>query len=118
MCPLYRQYKNTNYLVSCFGTVRHKVTFNLVKFFISEKGYKKVSLYVNGKKKNLYIHRLVGLTWVRKPHRKGNNIVNHKDANKLNNYWTNFEWTTISGNTKHAVENGLIDMNYVRSFRK
>lgn len=118
MTPIYRRLGNSNYLVSCFGTIRTADTFKLIKPFKHYKGYLRVGLSINKKRKNFSVHRLVAKLWVRKPHRKDHNIVNHLDGNKLNNHWTNFEWTTISGNTKHAVELGLIDMDYVRNCRK
>lgn len=117
MTPIYRPFKD-KYLVSCFGTVRNKTTFQLIKPFMHYKGYLRVGLSIKGKRKNYSIHRLVATLWVRKPHRKGYNIPNHLDGDKLNNYWTNFEWTTIAGNTRHAVQMGLIDMEYVRSHKK
>jgi hypothetical protein len=35
--------------------------------------------------------------------------VNHKDGNKLNNYYRNLEWIESRKNTEHAVEIGLMD---------
>ena len=33
--------------------------------------------------------------------------VNHKDGNRLNNFYKNLEWCTIQDNTIHAYTNGL-----------
>ncbi len=72
---------------------------------------------IDKRKKNRPIHILVAELFVDKE-APDLNIVNHKNTIKLDPYHRNLEWTTISGNTQHAVDNGLIDMARVRSFRK
>lgn len=44
-------------------------------------------------------------------------VINHKDLNKLNNRFDNLEWNTVSGNTKHAWDNGAFDKSklYLRN---
>lgn len=69
-------------------------------------GYKVVGLYVNNKRKDEFVHRLVVKTFL--PNPKNNPQVNHKDGNKLNNCLYNLEWVTQSENAKHAYLNGLI----------
>lgn len=80
------------------------------------KGYKrcyKVSRngVVNLSKYNvvdqIYVHRLVAIAFC--PNKsKRNNIVNHKNGNRLDNHYTNLEWTNTRGNTDHAVLNDLV----------
>lgn len=121
MCPIYKQWKDTNYLVSCFGTIRTKDKFKLIKSHPNQKngqGHLKVGLSVKGKRKNMFVHRMVAILWCKNPKKKSHTIVNHKDGNKLNNFFTNFEWTTVQGNTQHAYDMGLIDMAHARSFIK
>lgn len=117
MTPIYARYKDSNYLVSRFGTIRTADAFKLLKQERHYKGHMKISLSLKGKRKKFFVHRLVAEAFCRKPHRKDYNIVNHLDGIKDHNSWVNLEWTTLSGNTKHAVEMGLIDMERVRSFR-
>lgn len=67
-------------------------------------GYYYITLWNNGHKK-YRLARLVGKYFVPKP--PGCDIINHLDGNKTNNHYSNLEWTTISGNTKHAFDMGL-----------
>lgn len=64
-----------------------------------------VRLYKKGWSRDYLVHRLVAETFVD----NFNNfpIVNHKDGNKLNNYFLNLEWTTESENQRHAIRLGL-----------
>lgn len=74
--------------------------------FISKTGYLRVKLYMgNNKYKNYSVHQLIAQTFIPNP----NNLpqVNHKDTNKLNPNVNNLEWSTQSGNIKHAMNNGL-----------
>lgn len=52
------------------------------------------------------VHRLVAYAYLPAP-LPGQVWVNHKDGNKLNNHYTNLEWTTISENIQHAFDTGL-----------
>lgn len=53
------------------------------------------------------VHRAVALAWVENDNPSLNTVVNHLDGDPLNNYYTNLEWTTASGNNYHAVNTGL-----------
>lgn len=69
------------------------------------RGYLVVSLMKNGNRKNNYVHRLVAQAFIENP----NNCkeINHKDGNKENCCVNNLEWTTRSGNLKHAYRTKL-----------
>lgn len=73
-----------------------------------DRGYKFVNLSKNGIVNLANVHRLVAETFL--PKDDGKNVVNHKDGNKHNNTVENLEWVTYSENSKHAVRNGLLDM--------
>ena len=68
-------------------------------------GYYSTSLCKNGKHKTHLIHRLVATAFVSNP--LDLSVVNHLDSDRLNNHYTNLEWTTHDGNVKHKVKLGL-----------
>lgn len=67
--------------------------------------YTSTSLYKDGKKHDVMVHRIIAETFIPNP----NNFqcVNHKDGDKHNNNVDNLEWVTYSENTQHAVDHGL-----------
>lgn len=71
----------------------------------SRKGYLKVNLYIRGKNKLVFVHRLVANKYIPNPENKPQ--INHKDGNKTNNFYKNLEWCTQKENMHHAMKNGL-----------
>lgn len=70
------------------------------------KGYNAmVTLWKDGKHKQLLVARLVAMTWCEGY--KEDLTVNHIDGNPLNNKVENLEWVTLSDNLKHAHRTGL-----------
>lgn len=97
-----------HYEVSNLGNIkslnkRHKG--NLLAPQRNHKGYLRVNLWKNNKKKIRMIHRLVAEAFLLNP----NNYkqINHKDGNKENNCITNLEWCTAKHNMEHAYKSGL-----------
>lgn len=54
-----------------------------------------------------YVHYIVACTFLGLPNNPKLE-VNHKDGNRLNNYYENLEWITHQENIKHAVRTGLM----------
>ena len=63
-------------------------------------GYLFVSLFKKGKRKMIYVHRLVASEFLE---RNDKSHVNHKDFNKTNNELSNLEWVTAKENTHHYL---------------
>jgi predicted DNA-binding protein YlxM (UPF0122 family) len=61
-------------------------------------------------RKTRNVHKLVALAFLGPPP-EPNMVVNHIDTNRHNNRSDNFEWTTYSGNTRHAVTSGVIALS-------
>ena len=74
-----------------------------LKPYLDRDGYKKVTLYINGKSKHYSIHRLVATIYLNNPDNKPE--VNHINGNKLDNNVGNLEWVTRSENTQKAYNN-------------
>ena len=70
-----------------------------------KKGYETVTLFKRGSLKTFLLHRLVAQAFI--PSVIGKPDVNHKDGNKLNNWWWNLEWCNDSENQTHARKLGL-----------
>jgi hypothetical protein len=78
-----------NYSVSSFGNVRNDKTGRILKKNVGSFGYLRVCLY-NTKKKDLRIHRLVGLAFIENP----NNYreLDHISGDKNDNSVSNLNW--------------------------
>lgn len=69
--------------------------------------YLRVCLYKDLLHKNITIHRLIALTFIKNPEKKS--CVNHINWIKTDNRVENLEWVTNKENTKHAFDNFLMD---------
>lgn len=85
-------------------------TGKILNVYMHNSGYYFISLRNKRIRKNHFIHRLVAAHFVANPNNKPQ--VNHKDGNKLNNYYKNLEWVTASENGKHAYKNGLSKLQF------
>lgn len=70
-------------------------------------GYLRVTLSVENKHYDRYIHRLVATEFCHNYNPKKYKEVNHIDGDKANNIANNLEWCDRSYNNKHAYVNGL-----------
>ena len=70
------------------------------------KGYMRVNLERNGKKRTEYVHRLVAMLFVPNPNKY--NEINHKDENKKNNDANNLEWCARAYNCNYGTRNKKI----------
>lgn len=90
------------YQVSDLGRVRGQR--GLLKPQRVNSGYFVVHLSYCGTRQARTVHRLVARVFV--PGWFDDAHVNHKDSNRLNNVAGNLEWTTRTGNMRHASAAG------------
>lgn len=93
-----------NVLVSKCGIFK-LISGKLLKGHISIKGYKCLSVRVEGKLRTRKAHRLIWEAWVSKI--PEGMQINHIDGNKLNNDLNNLEVVTQKENNIHAIKLGL-----------
>ena len=105
------------YQVSNFGNVwslNYKRTgrAELMKTSKNTKGYLKVTLCKDGKRKHFLIHKLVAGAFLENP----DNLpqVNHIDENKKNNRVDNLEWCDNKYNCNYGTRNQRIAKNSVK----
>jgi predicted XRE-type DNA-binding protein len=99
----WKQIFKHHYSISEFGVVRNDETGRILKPRTAS-GYRTCQVY--NPYKQYICHRLVALFFIGKPP-KGKPEVNHIDADKSNNHYSNLEWVTRQENVDHAVINGL-----------
>jgi len=96
-----KDYEN-EYQINKLGEIKSK-KYNyknkILKPNNNEKGYLRIGLRKNGKKKIYFIHRLLAIQFIPNPHNYKE--VDHFDRNPLNNNLENLRWITPSGNTRN-----------------
>lgn len=106
----WRRYRDTNYEISNLGRVRNKNTGHILKPYQKDCGkkdndYLKISMYINKKKKQMPVHRLVAECFIEDYSEKLE--VNHKNTKKGDNSLSNLEMTTREGNYQHSIRCGV-----------
>ena len=109
MEEIWKETEISGYFISNLGRLKGRSGKIINTYLNKRTGYLNVCLKPNGrngKAKCLKVHILVAKAFIPNPENKS--CVNHIDANKENNVYTNLEWCTYQENTQHAVKNNLI----------
>lgn len=102
----FRQTEYEGYLVNENGdviSIKGKEPKLLSPFL--RHGYERVTLWENGKKFNVSVHRLVAIAFLDNPDPNIYTEINHKDENKTNNNVNNLEWCTHLYNLNYGTRN-------------
>lgn len=91
------------YQVSNYGRIKSPT--QLLNPSVSRKGYHRINLRHEGRRKAFSVHRLVAAAFIKNPLRLPQ--INHIDTVKTNNKVRNLEWCTASHNIQHAFRLGL-----------
>lgn len=100
----------SNYLLYCDGTLYSGISGKVLGGYVGLNGYLYYTLW---DKKRYYAHRLVAQHFC--SGYDEDKQVNHKDADRLNNHYTNLEWVTCAENNLHA--HTIKSRNKVASYR-
>ena len=105
------EYKN--YEVSNLGEIRSLyyegfIGSKILKGKNNSRGYLFVSLHINGKRKNFYIHRLVALAFIPNDNSINKTEVNHINEIKTDNRAENLEWCDRVYNNNYGNRNKKI----------
>lgn len=95
-----------NYYVTDEGFIYSEKNNIILKGGLDKDGYSLVTLQRGMLRRTAKVHREVAIAYVPNPDKLP--VVNHIDGNKINNHPSNLEWTTVSGNTKHAYVLGSL----------
>ena len=86
------------YEVSSLGRVRNESTKHIMRLEKEEKGYVRLSIYINGRKKHFAVHRMVALAFI--PNVNNYPQIDHIDRDKSNNRVSNLRWCTNQQNQR------------------
>ena len=91
------------YQVSNLGKVKSLYgKGKILKPNIDKDGYERVALCKEKKRKDLFVHRLVAITFI--PNLENKSQINHIDGNKQNNCVDNLEWCSCKENIVHSIK--------------
>jgi len=101
-----------NYSVSNYGRIKNNKTNKILKPKITDEDYMNISLINKENRPNIPIHRLV-CEYFNKKTDNNDNVVNHINEIKHDNYYKNLEWVSVKKNNNHSknISINMLDDN-------
>lgn len=99
--------KNKIYAVSNLGNVKNTRTGKILKREILNSGYARIKLKGLNNNGDQLVHRMVAESFIPNPDNKP--VVNHKDADRMNNRVDNLEWVTHAENIADMANRGTLN---------
>ena len=91
------------YQASNYGQIKSLKSNKILSQINNGNGYLYVTISINGKRKNYYVHRLIAQTFLKEFDDK--KVINHKDYNKQNNNISNLENISQKENIRYSIKN-------------
>mgnify|MGYP001581314356 CR=1 FL=1 len=85
-----------NYIIFEDGKVINTNNGREIKPYINGTGYKQIQLFINGKRKQPYIHRLIAKVYIPNPENKP--VIDHINRDRKDNRIENLRWVSTSEN--------------------
>lgn len=107
---------NNKFSINKDGQLKNNKTNNIISVSIGKSGYLKATIRLNGKQKNVDIHRLIAEVFVENPNPNIYKEVDHINRIKTDNRIENLRWCNRSINMKNADLGNIkvykTDLNY------
>lgn len=100
-----------NYCIHEDGRIWSKNNNRFITPYLINSGYLVIRLWEHNMEHKFLIHRLVAEYWVPNPKPEEYDRPNHIDNNRLNNHYSNLQWTNQKGNLLAARQTGRINDN-------
>lgn len=102
-----------NYIILSDGGIYNEKTGRYLSGSLNDNGYMRVTLHVDGKKINRYVHRLIAEAYLPNP-LPGQTEVNHKNLDRTDNRAENLEWNSPSENRQHSLRENPTQYNHLK----